>query len=606
MVGKKSRKTGLTQTTIRGYVGVQSFERGMDYYNNGYISDGRVSEDTIRARSEGQSGGPYRVSATISDGDILDSDCSCPIGGACKHVAAMLLLWTNSPDEFGVAKDMHATLAKRSKEELLALVEHMLDVEPDLEDLLDMPLPVKQKSADKKTATKNEPVKKNIKLDPTPYERQASSAFRAASRRYGWSYDVASNLDGIVDLGQRFLKEKGFVQAASVFQGVAQGILAHTEEAGSDEEGEILNVVGECAEGINACLKTITDAKMRQSLFETLFEMILGDIELGGVDMDGNAQDYLLKQSNPDEKKMLAKRVQQELDRTPSKNESSRRERNRLSGLLLELEAQTLDDEQYLKICRENGRTDDLIERLLKLKRVDEALAEAKLFEAPALIRAADIFSQRKKLELLEPVLVAREAQPSKVFGANTRLSEWLRDYYQEQKQWDKALGYTVKLFRHHPSLKRFQEAELLAGRLKQWKQTRQVLMDHATLSKDETLLANIYLYEKNPDAAIQAVSNVSINHMGYNGDIRLTVATAVKKTHPRFAIEVYREQAERIIKQRARGSYTTACQYLQTVKTLYAGLGEAHVWEAYFANVQESVKPLSAFRDELRRVKLV
>ena len=605
MAAKKGGSSGLTQTMIRSYVGAQSFERGMNYYRSGYISDGRVSGDTIRARSEGQSGGPYRVSATISDGDILDSDCSCPIGGACKHVAAMLLLWINSPDEFGVAKDMHATLAKRSKEELLALVEHMLDIEPDLEDLLDMPLPVKQKSADKKTATKNEPVKKNIKLDPTPYERQASSAFRTASRRYGWSYDVASNLDGIVDLGQRFLKEKGFVQAASVFQGAAQGILAHTEEAGSDEEGEILNVVGECAEGINACLKTITDAKMRQSLFETLFEMILGDIELGGVDMDGNAQDYLLKQSNPDEKKMLAKKVQQELDRTPSKNESSKRERNRLSGLLLELEAQTLDDEQYLKICRENGRTDDLIERLLKLKRVDEALAEAKLFEAPALIRAADIFVQRKKLELLEPVLVAREGQPGKGLGTNTRLTEWLRDLYQGQKQWDKALGYTVKLFNVHPNLKRFQEVENLAGRLKQWAQTRQDLLDRLTPMRNTGLLVEIYLYEKSPDAAIQAVMNAPNDYPGSHYSTRLTVATAVRKTHPRFAIEVYREQVGAIIKQRARASYATACQHLLTIKALYAGLEEGHVWEVYLANVQETVKPLSAFRDELRRVKL-
>jgi hypothetical protein len=29
------------------------------------------------------------VQATLGAGDILASDCSCPVGGRCKHVAAL-------------------------------------------------------------------------------------------------------------------------------------------------------------------------------------------------------------------------------------------------------------------------------------------------------------------------------------------------------------------------------------------------------------------------------------------------------------------------------------------------------------------------------------
>ena len=51
--------------------------------------------------------------------------------------------------------------------------------------------------------------------------------------------------------------------------------------------------------------------------------------------------------------------------------------REALGRFLLELEADTLDDEAFLRVCRETGRTDDLIERLLLLNRVDEAVSDA-------------------------------------------------------------------------------------------------------------------------------------------------------------------------------------------------------------------------------------
>jgi len=45
--------------------------------------------------------------------------------------------------------------------------------------------------------------------------------------------------------------------------------------------------------------------------------------------------------------------------------------------LLLGLEAETIDDETFLRVCRETESYPYLIERLLKLGRPEEALAEA-------------------------------------------------------------------------------------------------------------------------------------------------------------------------------------------------------------------------------------
>jgi hypothetical protein len=46
--------------------------------------------------------------------------------------------------------------------------------------------------------------------------------------------------------------------------------------------------------------------------------------------------------------------------------------------LLLDLEGDRMDDEEYLRVCWETGRTHDLAERLLSLGRVEEVSEEAR------------------------------------------------------------------------------------------------------------------------------------------------------------------------------------------------------------------------------------
>jgi hypothetical protein len=48
----------------------------------------------IALRCVGSAAQPYRVTATLTtSGGIAASTGSCPVGGRCKHVAALLLAW---------------------------------------------------------------------------------------------------------------------------------------------------------------------------------------------------------------------------------------------------------------------------------------------------------------------------------------------------------------------------------------------------------------------------------------------------------------------------------------------------------------------------------
>lgn len=75
--------------SIRVHVGSISFERGRNYFTSGNVVASEISEDSVYGRVIGSKKNPYETSFTLSDGQIIDSECSCPVGFACKHVAAL-------------------------------------------------------------------------------------------------------------------------------------------------------------------------------------------------------------------------------------------------------------------------------------------------------------------------------------------------------------------------------------------------------------------------------------------------------------------------------------------------------------------------------------
>src|SRR5206468_7370725 len=109
--------------------------------------DLRREGETLKARCRGQSGGPYRVRATLKEGAVTEADCSCPVGdgGHCKHVAALLVAWQEEPGAFREVAALGAELERLDRADLLALLRHLLRRRPELEDLvrslLEAPLP---------------------------------------------------------------------------------------------------------------------------------------------------------------------------------------------------------------------------------------------------------------------------------------------------------------------------------------------------------------------------------------------------------------------------------------------------------------------------------
>jgi uncharacterized Zn finger protein len=161
----------LTISAVRRWTDDVYFQRGESYYAGGAIYEQRRQGMMIKSKCFGSQSPFYRQEVLFNSKGIESAQCSCPVGagGHCKHAVALLLTWVNEPDSFQEVEAFDVVLEKRSKPELIALIKQMLEQEPDLESLLDLPL-----SAEDGTP-----------MDMKAIRRQAQQAFRGMDYERG-------------------------------------------------------------------------------------------------------------------------------------------------------------------------------------------------------------------------------------------------------------------------------------------------------------------------------------------------------------------------------------------------------------------------------------
>jgi uncharacterized Zn finger protein len=571
----------VSAKAIRKRVGERSFALGQTYARNDTIFNARRQSRTLKARCQGSRNEAYQVEATLSDKGIAGAECSCPVvgGGSCKHVAALLLTWLERPDEFTEVQDLEDVLEQRNKPELIALIKQMLRREPDLEMLLEVPMKGSSAGASLET-----------------YRRQAETAFRSGGYEWGAAGVIADQLDAIRETGDQMLELEDFAGAAAVYQGICTAVVENYKTV-QDEEGDLHGVIDDSVQGLAKCLAGLKhDPTRREALLRTLWEVSLLDIEQGGISLGEEAPELLIEQTTPDERRTVAAWVREAM---PRGSDSWRRQS--LGAFLLDLEAETLDDETFLRVCRETGRQEDLVDRLLQLGRLQEATAEAEKADDYRLIGLADLFVQHRHGEIADRLMQERTRKTK-----DDRIVEWLKKRASERGDTATALELAEKLFRSRPSLPSYQEVRKLAKKLRRWQELQPELMAFLRKSPgDHHALTRIYLDEGDIDHALEAVKGDRRSGYGFDYGMTLEVAKAAEKSRPRAALEIYRKQAESLIEQRNRGSYESACKYLKKVRGLYERLNEKGAWTAYVDRLRERHQALRALLDEMRKAKL-
>ena len=264
------------------------------------------------------------------------------------------------------------------------------------------------------------------------------------------------------------------------------------------------------------------------------------------------------------------------------------------------MEKEWLDDEAFLRLCRETGRWADLIERLLTLEDVAQALAVAREQSDYALLALADVFVAHGQSAVARK-LVGERASSSE----DGRLIAWLRTEAIARGDLGAALVLTERLFWRRPVLTGYLEMQELARALALWDDFCDPLLTRLEDQRMYALLTAIHLHEGDVEQALetyQQAAQVNERAFGWSDySLRVQVAKAAEKDFPFEAIRLFEEHVEKLIDGRSRGAYAEAAPYVINIRAIYRRLDDEAGWMAYITGLRDRHRRLRALHDELR-----
>jgi catechol 2,3-dioxygenase-like lactoylglutathione lyase family enzyme len=466
------------------------------------------------------------------------------------------------------------------------------------------------------------PAQRILSVNPATYRRQIVDAFGRDTPR------ITQELRAVQQTAQRLGQQGDVLGAATIYETLVTEIFEQShlyyEEAEYDdyyeeegyypEEEGLEGLVEECIEALgNALADQQTDRVAREKSIAVLLAIYQRDLHADNSHgFTQRAADQLVRYTTLLERQTIAEWIGERL--ADEEEAITGSERLAYGGFWLDLEKETLDDEAYLLICRETGRTSDLVDRLLALGRIDEAVRETQRVDDLAFLKLADLFVQHGQDAVAERLVSTRIKEKSAL-----HLLEWLQQYYRDRGNLAAELEATETAFRMKPSLRRYQELRDLAKHLDRWQTLRPELLaflQQAAATMQATLLIEIALDEGDIDRALHLLKGMAKkDSYGYTyndgygyygfGDIALQVARAAEESRPREAIELYRQRAERLIAQRGRQNYQQACTFLAKMRSLYEMLGEHGTWTSYVTALREQNRNLRALKEELANAGL-
>ncbi|WP_258359775.1 SWIM zinc finger family protein [Moorella sulfitireducens] len=453
---EKDMITGLTEVYIRQLAGEQSFERGMNYYLNGAIREPMRQGTHLWGKCEGSQDEPYSVGVVLGESGITQAYCSCPRGGFCKHIVALLLTYIHEPEIFLDIDSLKAGLASLSKEVLVALIMKMIQREPSMLGLVEGAVAM--------------PSGGPLEIDTV--RRRVRRALRYDDPDY-----IVIELRDILQIIDKLAEKGEWKGAGIVYREVLDGLVTSYEDDlyGIDYEGIIASFANECVEGLWECLeKGIIDNETRRDWLATLLDAELVDIRLGGVDFAYEAFDVILSHANEEEWALLEERVRELIE----KNDGW--EREKLVNVLVAWREKYGRPDKARSIIRELGTVEQRMFLLVQEGKAGEAVAVAKehFVKKPGIIlNLARVLDDAGEgvygAELLTQLAKTEDSHPDYL--------EWLAEYYRKNSNLDAALKWSWHFSSKARQLNRTQlymrQAKNLAlgkkcaqGYLKNWK----------------------------------------------------------------------------------------------------------------------------------------
>ncbi|MBP8972641.1 MAG: SWIM zinc finger family protein [Anaerolineae bacterium] len=584
----------LSLEHIRSRATAQSFARGESYYHKGAIFDTVRRGHDLEGRCEGSDYAPYHVRVTLDEkGGVKEASCTCPYdrGGDCKHIVALLLTYLHEPECFAERAPIEDTLLERSKEQLVTLIRQMIARYPDLQALIDRPVPGQQPG--------DQPA------DTEPFRRE----LRQAVRTFGeWDDHTAEQtIYSVADAARRFEETDDWRSACAIYQAILEECL-FADQYPVDDEGEYVTALASVLERLAKCLEhgeIAQDDAMRRTILDRLLEAYIWDVDMGGYGLcDEVMPEALLAHTRQDDLPALRERI---LAAQRRKAESPYGEWGveEYEDLLIQLDAlDNTDPEVTLQRLREQGMDRLLFDKLLSLGRVEEAVA----------VITEHLTGPYERLQVLPALSAAghddmavRLAQETVNSKFDHHLAQWLAGRYSARGDQQALLALRLQCMQQDPNEAYYAALKQAAEAAGTWESVRPEIIRQLEHSKEFEVLTRVYLDDQEWDAAWDTLARVpqgSRGRLSYN-PLDFEVAERTRQARPQKAIPVYVDYARHEINQRSRGHYAVAARYLVVVRDLYRQLGDEETWRKLIGGIREEFRQLRALQDELNQVGL-
>ncbi len=563
---------------IRLYCGTPNYQRGLEYFQAGYIYGPERHGRVLRSFCRGTSIPSYRPEVLLGHTSILSSRCTCPAhayDGPCKHVAALLLAWYYKPDEFDVRPALSTILANWTKRDLLDFIDKIVTLHPDLDDKLFA-------------------LAQPRRITQEDYDTRIAEIFRwrwdlyEAEFRSDPTSEIAHQLNEYFELAKTLVEQEAFTQALSLYSSLIKKIVKNY--LSFEREGQLDDIFRDIIHTLYVLFNTSSqDSPVRLAILDIFLEALKSpSYDLGIIE---SIEEFILSMTTNKERSMLVPKLRSELTIT------NKELRKRYGGLLLELEGDALSPEQFKELCLFCGFMHELVKYLLTHNRLQEALQIINDQKNPIFLDLITLLMRFKYTQEARDSAHNRLAEEKDKF-ARLELAAWLRDFYAQQQDWRLAYRFGIRVFRAKPNFFEYTILRDVGHHLRQWQKTKATIINFLIKKKKYSEVVKIYCDEREFAKLFEFADAISWTAL--DPDLRRSVVQIAQDSYPLRAIELYKVFVEEAIARRTRVSYQEAAADMLSIKQLMAAQGKLDEWQTYAQDIKQRYRLRRALRAEL------
>jgi hypothetical protein len=303
------------------------------------------------------------------------------------------------------------------------------------------------------------------------------------------------------------------------------------------------------------------------------------------------------------ERQTLVDWVQQALEEQGPRNEqdeyTSNWHRQRLGRMLLELEGDSLSEEETIEVVEQAAMDKWWIRQLLERGEVERARGWTAQLPFSDQLKLVDDFVDNGSEDVAEEIFLRVEAKNGKRLANRARVE--LVEFYAARERWEEGLTHALEEFNDHPRRDILHQIESFARELGRWEELETELLNRLAEEAPRELVW-YYIEDDDPDAAVAIWRSADISPRRLGAK---KFAKAIADSHPDIAVELFNETAESLIARRGRSNYREACELIGRIRDTYESFERMREWKRYRDQLLADYNNLPAFKDEMRKAEL-